>query len=105
MNSQPNFDNKDRDIQFLLKKIIDKKQGGDSGKFDDMLKNLPSTGDRVDKFLGGEQVALHDYQIDPEYRKNVMEIINTPGYDPASVREAQRQLMMMNQGLPRFPKP
>ena len=57
MNSQPNFDNKDRDIQFLLKKIIDKKQGGDSGKFDDMLKNLPSTGDRVDNFLGGQKLA------------------------------------------------
>ena len=55
--SQPNFDSKDRDIQFLLKKIIDKKQGGDSGKFDDMLKNLPSTGDRVDNFLGGQKLA------------------------------------------------
>ena len=49
-------------------------------------------------------VAQHDYQKDPQYMKNVMEIINTPGFDPDSVREAQRQLMRMNQGLPRFPK-
>ena len=34
---------------------------------------------------------------------NLMEIINTPGYDPDSVREAQRQIIRMNQGLPRFP--
>ena len=34
-----------------------------------------------------------------------MEIINTPGYDPESVREAQRQIIrqLIIQGLPRFP--
>ena len=36
--------------------------------------------------------------------KNVMEIINTPGYDPESVKEAERQLRQMQRGLPRFPK-
>ena len=48
-------------------------------------------------------VALHDYQKDAYLRKTIMEIINTPGYDPDTVREAQRQLLRMNQGLPRFP--
>ena len=33
-----------------------------------------------------------------------MEIINTPGYDPESVKEAKRQLRQMQLGLPRFPK-
>ena len=46
----------------------------------------------------------HDYHEDSELRKTLMEIINKPGYDPASVREAQRQINRMNQGLPRFPK-
>ena len=32
-------------------------------------------------------------------RKTLSDIINKPGYDPASVREAQRQLIRMNQGL------
>ena len=54
--------------------------------------------------IGGDtMVALHDYQKDPYLRKTIMEIINTPGYDPDTVREAQRQLLRMNQGLPRFP--
>ena len=46
----------------------------------------------------------HDYHKDPELRKTLMEIINVPGYDPASVKEAQRQIRLMNKGLPRFPK-
>ena len=37
-------------------------------------------------------------------RKTLSDIINKPGYDPATVREAQRQLLRMNQGLPRFPE-
>ena len=52
---------------------------------------------------GGTMVAMHDYQKDPYLRKTILEIINTPGYDPDTVREAQRQLLRMNQGLPRFP--
>ena len=51
---------------------------------------------------GGQKMA-HDYNEDPYIKKTIMEIINTPGYDPASVREAQRQLLRMNQGLSRFP--
>tara|TARA_A100001388_G_scaffold35479_1_gene22659 strand:+ start:446 stop:2218 length:1773 start_codon:yes stop_codon:yes gene_type:complete len=39
-----------------------------------------------------------------ERRKNLNEIINTPGYDPASVREAQRQLIRLNKGLSPFDK-
>ena len=46
---------------------------------------------------------MHDYQKDPELIKTLQEIINTPGYDPDSVREAQRQMIQINQGLPRFP--
>ena len=47
---------------------------------------------------------MHDYQKDPELIKNLQEIIHTPGYDPQSVLEAQRQMLRINQGLPRFPK-
>ena len=39
-----------------------------------------------------------------ERRKNLNEIINTPGYDPKSVTEAQRQLIRLNQGLSPFDK-
>ena len=66
-------------------------------KIVDQLLNQSSIG-------GSFQVAEHDYQKDPYILKTIMEIINTPGYDPASVREAQRQLLRINQGLPRFPK-
>ena len=48
-------------------------------------------------------MAMHDYEKDPELIKNLYEIINTPGYDPDSVREAQRQILRIRQGLPRFP--
>ena len=48
-------------------------------------------------------MAMHDYEKDPELIKNLYEIINTPGYDPDSVREAQRQMLRIRQGLPRFP--
>ena len=102
MNSQQGFDSRDRDIQDFLKTIIEKNKGGSDNKFEGMIKNLPSTGEKVQNFLGGQQMAL-DYEEDPYLRKTIMEIINTPGYDPASVREAQRQLIRMNQGLPRFP--
>lgn len=53
--------------------------------------------------IGGDTMVAHDYHKDPYIRKTIMEIINTPGYDPDTVREAQRQLLRMNQGLPRFP--
>ena len=73
----------------------------------DMFKKIMeggSTTKKVENFLGGNQLmAMHDYEKDPELRKTLMEIINTPGYDPDSVREAQRQIIRMNQGLPRFP--
>ena len=69
-----------------------------------MIKNLPSTGEKVQNFLGGGQMMAHDYHDDPELIKTLQEIINTPGYDPDSVREAQRQMIRINAGLPRFPK-
>ena len=71
----------------------------------DFLKKIlqGETRKKVENFLGGQQMAMHDYQKDPELIKNLQEIINTPGYDPDSVREAQRQILRIRQGLPRFP--
>jgi len=92
---------KDNSVQDFLKMI--KEKNSDEGKFGDMLEKMSPTGKKVQNFLGGGQKMAHDYDEDPYLRKTIMEIINTPGYDPASVREAQRQLLRMNQGLPRFP--
>ena len=100
MNSRQGFGEKDNDIQNFLNII---KQKGNDDKFQDMLDRMSPTTKKVENFLGGQMMA-HDYDTDPQYRKNVMEIINTPGYDIDSVREAQRQLLRMNAGLPRFPK-
>ena len=93
---------KDNFVQDFLKMI--KEKNSDEGKFGDMLEKMSPTSKKVQNFLGGGQKMAHDYDEDPYLRKTIMEIINTPGYDPASVREAQRQLLRMNQGLPRFPK-
>tara|TARA_B100000614_G_C14509483_1_gene477926 strand:- start:93 stop:548 length:456 start_codon:yes stop_codon:yes gene_type:complete len=108
---------KERDLELLNKMNPD--------FFQRMMQNTDQAGmkpieDRVDEFLGKvtdsngmnsvgvqqkkqQTMMAHDYDDDPYIRKTIMEIINTPGYDPASVREAQRQLLRMNQGLPRFP--
>ena len=92
---------KDADVQNFLKMI--KEKNSEKG-MEGMLEKMSPTGKKVQNFLGGgDMTAMHDYQKDPELRKNLMEIINTPGYDPDSVREAQRQIIRMNQGLPRFP--
>ena len=71
----------------------------------DFLKKIlqGETRKKVENFLGGQQMAMHDYEKDPELIKTLQEIINTPGYDPDSVREAQRQMLRIRQGLPRFP--
>ena len=72
----------------------------------DFLKKIlegSKTRKKVENFLGGQQMAMHDYEKDPELIKTLQEIINTPGYDPDSVREAQRQILRIRQGLPRFP--
>ena len=72
----------------------------------DFLKKIlegSKTRKKVENFLGGQQMAMHDYEKDPELIKTLQEIINTPGYDPDSVREAQRQMLRIRQGLPRFP--
>ncbi len=37
---------------------------------------------------------------DAEKRKVLWEIINKPGYDPSTVREAQKQWIQMQQKLP-----
>ena len=119
---QSNLSDKDRN------KLIETYGGND--KFKNLFKNIfdKGTGKKVENFLqeyeepdlfgsgpiqapdpfptqfmGGTKVA-HDYDEDPYIRKTIMEIINTPGYDPASLTEAQRQLLRMIQGLPRFPK-
>ena len=81
-----------------------KEKNNDSDKFEGMLDKMSPTGKKVQNFLGGEQMtAMHDYQKDPELIKTLQEIIHTPGYDPDSVREAQRQMLRINAGLPRFP--
>ncbi len=100
MNSQQGFGGKDTDIQNFLNII---KQKGDDDKFKDMIDRMSPTTKKVENFLGGQKMA-HDYHDDPELIKTLQEIINTPGYDPASVREAQRQMIRINAGLPRFPK-
>ena len=69
-----------------------------------ILEKMSPTGDKVQNFLGGGQsIAMHDYQKDPEIIKNIYETINNPLFDKDSRKEAQRQLLRINQGLPRFP--
>jgi len=100
MNSQQGLRGKDTDIQNFLNII---KQKGNDDKFQDMLDRMSPTTKKVENFLGGQKMA-HDYHDDPELIKTLQEIINTPGYDPDSVKEAQRQMIRINAGLPRFPK-
>ena len=100
MNSQQGLRGKDTDIQNFLNII---KQKGNDDKFQDMLDRMSPTTKKVENFLGGQKMA-HDYHDDPELIKTLQEIINTPGYDPDSVKEAQRQMLRINAGLPRFPK-
>ena len=75
------------------------------GKADEFLTRITDTNgmNSVGVQQKEQQNMAHDYDSDPYLRKTIMEIINTPGYDPDSVKEAQRQLLRMNQGLPRFP--
>ena len=92
---------KDADVQNFLKMI--KEKNSEKG-MEGMLEKMSPTGKKVQNFLGGgDMTAMHDYQKDPELMKTLQEIINTPGYDPDSVREAQRQMLRIRQGLPRFP--
>ena len=77
---------------------------GDNPNFLKKILEGSKTRKKVENFLGGQQRAMHDYEKDPELIKNLYQIINTPGYDPDSVREAQRQMIRINAGLPRFPK-
>ena len=76
---------------------------GDNPSFLKKILEGSKTRKKVENFLGGKQMAMHDYEKDPELIKTLQEIINTPGYDPDSVREAQRQMLRIRQGLPRFP--
>ena len=91
---------KSKDVQNFLKII---KEKGKEKDMQNMLNRMTTT-EKVDNFLGEQQMAMHDYQKDPELIKTLQEIINTPGYDPDSVKEAQRQMLRIRQGLPRFPK-
>ena len=75
---------------------------GDNPNFLKKILEGSKTRKKVENFLGG-QMAMHDYEKDPELIKNLYEIINTPGYDRDSVKEAQRQILRIRQGLPRFP--
>ena len=77
---------------------------GDNPNFLKKILEGSKTRKKVENFLGQQgMTAMHDYQKDPELIKTLQEIINTPGYDPDSVREAQRQMLRIRQGLPRFP--
>ena len=92
---------KDADVQNFLKMI---KQKNSEKGMEGMLDKMSPTGKKVQNFLGQQQMtAMHDYQKDPELIKNIYEIINNPMYDKDSRTEAQRQLLRINQGLPRFP--
>ena len=91
---------KDADVQNFLKMIKEKNSEEGMG---DMLEKMSPTGKKVQNFLGGGQLMAHDYDKDPEIIKNIYEIINNPMYDKDSRTEAQRQLLRINQGLPRFP--
>ena len=101
MNSQHGLGDRDRDIDEFIK------QEKDNPNFKNMFSKIMKGGSstkKVENFLGGNQMmAMHDYQKDPELIKTLQEIINTPGYDPDSVIEAQRQMLRIRQGLPRFP--
>ena len=101
MNSQHGLGDRDRDIDEFIK------QEKDNPNFKNMFNKIMKGGSstkKVENFLGGNQMmAMHDYQKDPELIKTLQEIINTPGYDPDSVLEAQRQMLRIRQGLPRFP--
>jgi len=77
---------------------------GDNPNFLKKILEGSKTRKKVENFLGQQgMTAMHDYEKDPELIKTLQEIINTPGYDPDSVREAQRQMLRIRQGLPRFP--
>ena len=93
---------KDADVQNFLKMI--KEKNSEKG-MEGMLEKMSPTGKKVDNFLGGQMMAMHDYQKDPELIKTLKEISTVPGYDPQSVAEANRQLRQIELGLPRFPKP
>ena len=94
---------KDADVQNFLKMI--KEKNSEEG-MEGILDRMSPTGKKVQNFLGGGQqqmTAMHDYQKDPEIIKNINEIIHNPLFDKDSRTEAQRQLLRINQGLPRFP--
>ena len=98
------------DVQLFLKMM--KEKNTDEGKFGDMLNKMSPTGKKVQNFLRGDQQTefmggqvqptefmegqqmAHDYDEDPYIRKTIMDIINTPGYDPASVKEAKKQTVI-----------
>jgi hypothetical protein len=102
MNSQQGLGSRDRDIDDFIR------QEKDNPNFQNMFKKIMEGGTttkKVENFLVGNQMtAMHDYQSDPELYKTAKEIYEQPGYDPASKREAKRQLDLMDAGLPRFPK-
>ena len=91
---------KDADVQNFLKMI--KEKNSEKG-MEGMLEKMSPTGKKVDNFLGGQTMAMHDYQKDPMIYQTAKEIYETPGYDPASKAEAKRQLDLMDAGLQRFP--
>ena len=119
-NLQQGLGSRDRDIdEFIRQKKDDPNfknmfnkimEGGTTTKkVENFLRGDQETefmGGQVNptEFMGGQMTAMHDYQSDPELYKTAKEIYEQPGYDPASKKEAKRQLDLMDAGLPRFPK-
>ena len=96
MNSQQGFSSKERDIQDFLKTIIEKNKGGSDNKFDNILKNLPSTGEKAENFLRENRPTNLDFMqeipsyIDPRTGMVVREdqIAGLPfPYNPAGLPE------------------
>ncbi len=72
--SQPNYD-KQGDIDAFIKRI--KEQNEDTKKFEGMLKKMDSVGDRVDNFLGGDQMIAQKYNNPAGLPPDVYEAIQS----------------------------
>tara|TARA_B100001250_G_scaffold384828_1_gene380033 strand:- start:151 stop:558 length:408 start_codon:yes stop_codon:yes gene_type:complete len=76
-------------------------QGGEGLSFQNLLG-----GSNLQGAIMNDPSSFQTAQVgstDAERRQVLQEIINTPGYDPDSVREAQRQWLRMERGLSPFP--
>ena len=63
---------KDADVQNFLKMI--KEKNSEKG-MEGMLEKMSPTGKKVQNFLGGQMMAMHDYQKDPELIKHYKKLL------------------------------